>query len=141
MKVTATAIGRRTKLNPRVKDRIVAALEAGNFTTVAVEYAGIGRATFYRWMIRGREEQQGIYYDFYKAVRRAIAIAEVRAVTIVRQHMTKSWKACMIWLERRFPQRWAARRRQDLELNPRKMLAELMGISELEVLDFADGDP
>ena len=92
-------------------------------------------------MIRGREDQQGIYYDFYKAVRRAIATAEVRAVTIVRRHMVKSWKACMVWLERRFPQRWAVRRRQDLDLNPRKMLAEMLGVSELEVLDFADSAP
>ena len=136
MKADTTAKGRRTKLNPHVKSKIVAVLQAGNFTTVAVEYAGIGRATFYRWMNRGREDQEGIYCDFYKAVRRAIATAEVRAVTILRRHMATSWKACMVWLERRFPQRWAVRRRPDLDMNPHQVLAELLGISELELLEI-----
>ena len=80
------------------------ALEAGNYTTVAVGYAGIGRATFYRWMQRGRDADQGIYREFYESVRRALAIAEVRAVAIVRRHMAQRWRACLAWLERRHDQ-------------------------------------
>ena len=117
------------------------ALEAGNFTTVAVGYAGIGRATFYRWMHRGREADRGIYRDFYKAVRRAEAKAEVRAVTIVRRHMTKSWRASMAWLERRYPDRWGPPRRQDIEFEPRKVLCELLNMSEYELFGFACGVP
>ena len=60
--------------------------------TVAVGYAGIGRATFYRWMHRRREADCGIYREFYVAVRRALATAEAHAVAIVRRHMAKSWR-------------------------------------------------
>ncbi len=133
MKATNSVMGRRPKLNRRIQKKIVSALAAGNYTTVAVGYAGIARATFYRWMLRGREAQQGPYRDFYQCVRQAMATAEVRGVAIVRQHMATSWKACMAWLERRHPQRWRRRRRQDVEnTDPRQILRELQGLSEVE---------
>ena len=108
------------------------ALEAGNYTTVAVGYAGIGRATFYRWMQRGRDADQGIYREFYESVRRALVIAEVRAVAIVRRHMAKRWRACLAWLERRHRDRWGVARREGIEFSPRKVLCDVFSLSEDE---------
>ncbi|MEM7354250.1 MAG: hypothetical protein AAF657_25825 [Acidobacteriota bacterium] len=133
MSTTSTVLGRRPKLSRRITKRLVFALEAGNYTTVAVGYAGIGRATFYRWMHRGRETDGGIYRDFYVAVRRALAIAEARAVAIIRRHMAKSWRACLAWLERRHRDRWGVPRREDVEFRPHKVLCDLLNMTEDEL--------
>ena len=135
MKIKKARLGRRTKLTKRVKNRIVTALRAGNYTTVAAAYAGIGRATFYRWMQRGKEAQSGRYREFYEAVRQALAVAEVRAVAILRKHMFKHWKPAIFFLERRFPQRWRKPRPEDLEFDPYKILSQLFGISERELIE------
>ena len=72
---------------------------------------------------------------------RSRSCCEVRAVTIVRRHMAKSWRASMAWLERRYPDRWGPPRRQDIEFEPRKALCELLNMSEDELLGFASGVP
>ena len=81
---TQNTTGRRPKLTPSRYKRIVSALKTGNFVTVAAAYGGIGRTTFYRWMNRGQAEGRGRFYRFYKAVRRALAHAEVHAVGVIR---------------------------------------------------------
>ena len=95
-----------------------------------------GERFFYRWMHRGREADRGTYRDFYEAVRRALAMAEVRAVAIIRRHMGKSWRVCMAWLERRHRNRWGVLRREDIEFRPRKVLCDLLNLSEDELFGF-----
>ena len=125
--------GRRSKLTPEVHDKIVAAIRAGNYAKVAAEYAGISERTFYTWIQRGSEETDGIYTRFAEAVQRATSEAEVRAVAMVQQHMADSWQAAMTFLERRCPQRWGRRDRIQVEIDPRKALAELLDLSESEI--------
>src|SRR5947199_10829600 len=73
-------VARPTKLTPEVTERIVQAVKAGNYVHVAAQAAGISPSTFYRWMERGERESDGIYAEFYTAVRRAEGEAEVQAV-------------------------------------------------------------
>lgn len=95
------------KLTPEVQQKIVQAIRAGNYVTVAVDYAGIDRSTFYRWMERGRQQRTGMYHDFHQAVRQAESFAEVRAVAILQSEMKENWRAALSYLERKFPDRWA----------------------------------
>ncbi len=108
---------------------------------MAVWYAGIGRTTYYRWIHRGQEASDGIYREFYEAVRRAMARAEVRAVMILRQAMAKDWRAAMCWLERRYPNRWGLPHRRGPFFDPRKVLCKLLGLSERELLEIDLGVP
>lgn len=48
-------MARKTKLTPKIRDRIVAALEAGNYRDTACRLAGVHPGTFYRWL--GRAER------------------------------------------------------------------------------------
>ena len=130
-------VGRRTKLTPERQNRIVSAIRVGNYTTVAVAYAGVGRTTFYRWMRRGKRATDGLYRRFYEAVRKANVEAEVRAVAIVQKHMQKSWRAAIAFLERRFRLRWGLVENRGID--PIETLSELLGFGREELYMIADG--
>ena len=52
-------MARRTKLNPERTAAIVEAIQLGCTYELAAKYAGIDPATFYAWMSRGRQEEEG----------------------------------------------------------------------------------
>ncbi len=107
-------MARPTKLTPEVRQRIVAAIRAGNYAEPSARSAGISPATYYRWIERGRKAKSGIHHDFFEEVQRAEADAEVEAVALLRKAMPENWRACAEYLERRYSERW--RRRQSHEL-------------------------
>ena len=107
-------MARPTKLTPELRERIVQAQKAGNYAEAACRAAGISSSTFYRWMERGEREERGIYRDFFEAIRRAEAEAEVHAVAVLRRAMAEDWRAALAYLERRHPDRW--RKQQATEL-------------------------
>jgi predicted transcriptional regulator len=107
-------VARPTKLTPEVQERILAAVRAGNYIEPSARSAGISPATFHRWIARGEKATSGIYRDFYEAVKRAEADAEVHAVAVIRKEIADGdWRAAAQFLERRFPDRW--RRQQSIE--------------------------
>ena len=125
--------GRRTKLTPEVREKIVSAIRAGNYAYVAAEYAGIGTSTFYHWLQKGNEAKQGIYREFLEAIKKAESEAEVRAVAIVQQSMGQNWQAAMTFLERKFPDRWGRKDRLRVDINPKEALEELLSLSADEL--------
>src|SRR5512144_2790196 len=107
--------GRPPKLlAAEVREQLLAAVRAGNYPKQAAEAAGIDRATFYRWLAKGREPAAPKEYrDFCDALTRAEAQAEVHAVAVIRCAMQDDWRAAVAYLERRHPEGW--RRRERLE--------------------------
>ena len=130
--------GRRGKLTPEVREKIVSAIRAGNYAQVAAEYAGISRSTFFRWLDRGRQAQRGLYRDLFEAVEAAEREAEVRAVAILQKHMDESWQAAMAFLERKHPERWGRRDQLKVEMNPREILSELLSLTPDELDEAVD---
>ena len=100
------AVGRPTKLTPEVQERIVQVIRAGNYAEVAAQCAGIGEATFYRWLQRAEEEPSGKYAEFREAIKKAEAEAHAEAVAQVRLAARENWAAGMTWLERKYPSKW-----------------------------------
>jgi hypothetical protein len=108
-------MARPTKLTAAVRDRLVAAIRAGNYAEAACLSAGISTSTYYRWLERGQLEPAGIYRELCEAVRQAEGEAEVFAVALIRRAMNDGdWRAAITFLERRYPSRW--RRRTSTEL-------------------------
>src|SRR4051794_22477989 len=107
-------MARPTKLTVAVRDRLVAAIRAGNYADAACLSAGISSSTYYRWLERGEREPAGIYHELWEAVRQAEGEAEVFAVAILRRAMNDDWRAAIAYLERRYPGRW--RRHSSTEL-------------------------
>ena len=106
-------MARPSECTSELRDRVAQLVRAGNYPERAAVAAGVSARTYYRWMERGEKQRRGIYHDFYEEVRRAEADAEVEAVARVRKGMADDWRACMNFLERRYPKRW--RRRESHE--------------------------
>lgn len=76
--------GRPTKLTAEVRDKIIAAVRAGNYFATAADIAGIDRATLYRWQQAGSDADADTELrDFCNALTRARAEAEARMVGCV----------------------------------------------------------
>lgn len=99
---------RASKLTAEVQKKIVEAISLGNYQDVAAQYAGIDRATFYRWMEKGRQDEpEPLYKAFHDAVEAAKASAEVRAVVQINRAATEgTWQAAAWWLERTRPKKY-----------------------------------
>lgn len=104
---------RDLKLTDDVVKRIVDAVRAGNYASVAAQAAGISESTFYRWLEQGQAQEQsgeaGAFREFRESITRAGAEAEVQAVALLRRAMAEDSRAIVLWLERRFPDRWRRR--------------------------------
>ena len=112
-------MARPTKLTVETQERIIEAIKLGNYAETAACYAGIHKATYYRWMERGECEEDGCYREFRDAVAQASAEAEVRAVKVIQDAMPTDHRAAMRYLERRFPSRWGNRSYEQVELTER----------------------
>ena len=116
-------MGRPTKLDYKVQEKIVQAIKAGNYIETAAAYAGISKSTLYDWLKRGEREKQRvaknprykirksekIYVEFSDAVEKALAEAEVRDVLLIGKAAEEQWQAAAWRLERKFPDRWGRR--------------------------------
>ena len=78
---TPSPAGRPTKLTPDTEHRFLSYIRAGAFAWVAAESAGIGQATFYRWMEQGEADEaadrQTLFREFREKVRQARTAAAV----------------------------------------------------------------
>lgn len=115
-----TGPGQPSKLTPEVSARIVEIVKAGNYLTVAAQFAGISNSTLKSWLARGRraaaahddgqevppEEQR--YLTFLAAVTQAEVHAEVLAATAFRSFVTTDYRAARDFLRYRVPDRWRA---------------------------------
>lgn len=82
--------GRRTLLDAKTEREIIDAIRAGAFDHVAAQAAGIGRATFYDWMRRGRAGEPP-FSDFSDKVDRARAQARRKREIEVARTNPLAW--------------------------------------------------
>ena len=99
------------KLTPLVQKRITDAITAGNYIETAAAYAGISKDTLFVWLRKGARTHRGVYFEFAKAVDKALADAEVRDVATIATAAAIHWQAAAWRLERKHPDRWARRDR------------------------------
>lgn len=104
--------GRPSKLTDDVQDRIVRAIQSGNWLETASAYAGVDASTVRRWMAKGdSEDAPEPYRSFCAAVKKARAEAEIRAVALIQKAAQDgTWQASAWYLERSHPDRWGRKR-------------------------------
>ncbi len=108
-------IGRQTLLTPEVEKKIIDAVRAGAFLSVAARYAGVGSSTLMLWMQKGRactsrKGKDAIYLAFLEKIEEAEASSEVAANLQWRAAWAKDWHAAEKWLQSRYPERYALNR-------------------------------
>ena len=103
----AGRVGRPTKFDPVLVERLTWLLAHGMERGAAAEDVGIGRATFYRWLNDPRPE--------FDKLRDAVARAEAEAQAAVTWNIVKrsetDWRAGLAWLRARYPEDWGRPRR------------------------------
>ena len=108
-------MGRVTILTQQVQDKMVEAIEMGNYAPTAAEYAGIATSTHYNWLKLG-EKGESPYVEYLEAIKKAEAIAEVRNVGIIQNAAINTWTAAAWYLERKHFDKWGRRERVHNEL-------------------------
>lgn len=109
----SSGLGRPTKLNPEMQEKICQLLKAGNTFRTACEVAGIGETTGQEWRARGENRHSAragdeIFARFAKATRKAEEEAAARNVALIQKAAAAgTWQAAAWWLERKFPSEWA----------------------------------
>lgn len=63
--------GRKSKFNDEIVTELCAARENGLPVQTCAEYVGIGSATLYRWLEKGKKAKSGKYFEFYKKWKKA----------------------------------------------------------------------
>lgn len=121
--------GRPSKLTMELQEEVVKHLRTGNYIETVSALVGISKNTFYDWLKRGAREIQRVeqnsrarirkdeqkYVDFSDAVKKAMAHAEVRDVTLIAKAGDKNWQASAWRLERKHPDKWGRKERQTIE--------------------------
>ena len=82
--------------------------------TIAAQAAGLGRATFKRWMDRGKKERSGRFHAFRAAILEAEKRAEMRMAALLSQHASSDPRSAQWMLTHRFPKRWAEKQKVEL---------------------------
>lgn len=133
---------RPTDLTPTLQRKIVCMVRDGVSPEVAARAAGVTGRTYYLWMARGREEEDGLYFQFLQDVEKAVAECEARAIHVITKAFPTNWQAAMTLMERRFPDRWGRRERIDVYEHERvrqeaERIAARFGVPVADVLQRA----
>lgn len=95
-------MGRKTKLNNEVSGIICQAIELGMTYKLAASYAGISETTFYAWLERGTKEDEGLFSEFLKSVKKAESKGALANLAIIQKKAKEGcWQASAWILERR----------------------------------------
>jgi hypothetical protein len=65
--------GRPTKLTPAITEAVANLIRSGNFISTAADFIGVDRSSIFGWLKRGKNDDRGLYRDFFDAVRHAEA--------------------------------------------------------------------
>lgn len=99
--------GRKTKLTQQLIQQAAKLISEGNHDCTVVNYLGIDKSTWYKWMQEGETAESGLKKDFFDTIKKAAAKSEVTAVKGILKAGKKQWQALAWYLERKFGERWA----------------------------------
>jgi len=101
---------------------LIASLKNGAYVETACSYAGIGTSSVYRWLERGRVEDERLqngeapnpeetpYWEIWDAIEKARSEATLRNLTLIQTAaQSGSWQAAAWYLERTSPKLYARR--------------------------------
>jgi homoaconitase/3-isopropylmalate dehydratase large subunit len=104
-----------------VGQQIVSDVEMGASLAEAAAAVGVGYATVYEWLQRGRGEVRvtddiQVYADFADAIAKAKVVAKLKAIRCLTVAAHKDPKYAVIYLERTDPKNWSAQARMTVSL-------------------------
>ena len=132
-RTTGAPPGRPSKFTAETRGKLIAAVRAGNYVSVACRLAGIGARTFYDWRAYALNLLDEIesadnpdtaraalasdaldYVTWWEELQHAEDEAEVSLVAQWSSQASEDWRAARDLLSRRHPDRWKERRGEEL---------------------------
>ena len=115
----AAKIGRPTKLNPTIQGLLCDAIVKGLPFNHACSLVGISYQTMREWMKKGKNQLEGLYRDFYVAIKKSEALVVQNALESIHSaSRAGTWTASAWLLERRYPEQFGRKRLQSEEVTP-----------------------
>ena len=110
-------MGRKTKLEDDIHQRLILAIERGLTIADACEYSGISEKTYYNWLNKDTtqikdDEERKKFVQFLQDIKKAQSECQMYCLDFIMKD--KSWQSKAWLLERRFPDRWA---KKDMTIN------------------------
>lgn len=144
-------LGRPSKLTAELQREIVKHIRLGNYVETAAALSGIDKGTFYRWLKRGKAEQERIsrggrplkredpYLEFYNAIEKARAQVEADGIAMIMRAGLKQWQAVAWRMERMFPEKWGYQR-DGISAKVLQQLARKLALLAVKYIPVPDRD-
>lgn len=94
----------RSKLNENMIEKLCDARKSGLSVKDCAYVAGIGKATLYRWIEKGKKSKRGKYHEFYLNWEKSEV--EFRLYHIKKINESKDWRASQYMLTVSDPERY-----------------------------------
>ena len=106
-------MGKRRKTREQ-RDQLLSNLREGMTIEAACAQSNISKSTFYEWLKKSGEDG-----EWTKEVEAAITFSEAVILDKIKRasEMKEDWRGWAWILERRFPQRWGAKREVEVNVN------------------------
>ena len=126
----------KLKLNKDTIQKASTIIQNGNYATTAQAFLRISQQTWYNWLNEGeaqskldeadRDPKKALYLEFFDAIKKAEATAEINAVKNIRTAglNPNHWQANAWYLERKHPDRWGRTPAPPDGEDPLKQIAE-----------------
>ena len=103
-------MGRPAKLTDGLTSEITHYIREGNSPAASATLAGISRSTYFNWMSKGSNKEQG-FLEFSESIERAVAQSvSLRIKEITTASKRGSWRASAWMLERLAPESFGKNR-------------------------------
>ena len=117
------------KLNDTMITALSTVIAEGNYYITACSLCGISEPAFYGWINQaekdynnGLTDDESPYLRLVKALKKAEAKAEAEFLSVVKEAAVKKkeWLPAMTFLERRHPDRWGRKDRNQITIDEHK---------------------
>lgn len=115
-------MARKSKISRDLIRKAEKLIMAGNYAKTVCDYLGIGETTWYRWLKEGEKAKRGLKREFWEAIKKAEAHAEIRHVGVIYEAARQDWRAAGWYLERKHREKWG---RNDYEKEMEKLEAAI----------------
>lgn len=105
---TESNVGRDRKLTKQHQEQIAEMLENGHSVSAACRCNGIGQSTFYEWLDKADQQDEGIYREFADRVARARGTGERELVDELLEmaREERDARTLLSVLKNRYPESW-----------------------------------
>jgi len=113
-------MGRPAKLTDELTSEITHYIREGNSPAASATLAGISRSTYFNWMSKGSNKEQG-FLEFSESIERAVAQSvSLRIKEITTASKRGSWRASAWMLERLAPESFGKNRMKSPEVGDQR---------------------